>query len=43
MGRAPCYWGRGIFYIFFSGFAIDRLKKCVKVIENHIKVDAVDP
>ena len=33
----------GSLYIFFSGFAIDRSKKHIKVIENYIKIDAVDP
>ena len=36
-------FGGSIFYIFFSGFAIDRSKKYVKVIKNHIKLDALDP
>ena len=26
-----------------SGFAIDRSKKYIKTIENHMKIDAVDP
>ena len=43
VGRAPCYWEEGIFYNFFSGFAIDRSKKYMKAIENYIKIDAVDP
>ena len=42
MGRAACYWG-GIFYIFCSGFAIDRSKKYIKTIKNYVKIDAVDP
>ena len=33
----------GYFLISFSGFAIDRSKKYVKTIRNHIKFDAVDP
>ena len=35
--------GGGIFYIFFSGFAIDRSKKYIKTINIYIKTDAVDP
>ena len=35
--------GGGYFLYIFSGFAIDQSKKYIKVIENHIKVDAVDP
>ena len=27
----------------FSGFAIDRSKKYINVIKNHVKTDAVDP
>ena len=27
----------------FSGFAIDRWKKYIKVIEHDVKIDAVDP
>ena len=35
-----------IFYHFlyiFTGFAIDRSKKCIKTIKNHMKIDALDP
>ena len=32
-----------VFFIYFSGFAIDRSKKYIKVIKNHMKIDAVDP
>ena len=32
-----------MFYIFFSGFAIDRSKKYLKTIEIDRKIDAVDP
>ena len=28
---------------FFSGFAIDRSKEYIKIIENDMKIDAVDP
>ena len=27
----------------FIGFAIDRSKKYIKTIKNHMKIDAVDP
>ena len=37
------FWGEGIFYIYFSGFAIDRSKKYIKTIKISIKIDAVDP
>ena len=33
----------GIFLYIFSGFAIDRSKKYIKVIKNHKKIDAVNP
>ena len=33
----------GVFFIYFSGFAIDRWKKSIKVIKNYIKLDGVDP
>ena len=33
----------GYFFIYFSGFAIDRSKKYIKTIENHMKIDAVNP
>ena len=33
----------GYFLYIFLGFAIDRSKKYIKVIENHIKIDGVDP
>ena len=39
---APCSWVVYFLYIF-SGFAIDRSKKCIKTIKNYIKIDAVDP
>ena len=42
VGRAPCYWG-GYFSYISLGFAIDRSKKYIKVIENYMKIDAVDP
>ena len=42
-GEGSCYLRGGIFYIFFSGFAIDRSKKYIKTIKNHMKIDAVDP
>ena len=32
-----------VFLYIFSGFAIDRSKKYIKVINNYIKIDAVDP
>ena len=32
-----------LFFIYFSGFAIDRSKKYIKNIKNHMKIDAVDP
>ena len=42
---ATCYccWGGVIFIYIFSGFAIDRSKKYIKIIENYMKIDAVDP
>ena len=33
----------GLFSRYFSGFAIDRSKKYIKTIENHMKIDAVNP
>ena len=34
----------GMYFLYiFSGFAIDRSKKYIKTIKNHIKIDAVDP
>ena len=33
----------GVFLYIFSGFAIDRSKKYIKVIKNYMKIDAVDP
>ena len=30
------------FVYIFSGFAIDRSKKYIKTIKNHMKIDAVD-
>ena len=33
----------GYFLYIFLGFAIDRSKKYIKVINNYIKIDAVDP
>ena len=33
----------GVFFIYFSGFAIDRSKKYIKTIKNYMKIDAVDP
>ena len=33
----------GVFFTYFSGFAIDGSKKYIKTIENHMKIDAVDP
>ena len=33
----------GYFLYIFSGFAIDRSKKYIKIIKNHMKIDAVDP
>ena len=35
--------GGGYSLYFFSGFAIDRSKKYIKTIKNHMKIDAVDP
>ena len=35
--------GGGIFYIFFSGFAIDRSKKYMKVIKNYMKLMRLTP
>ena len=35
-------WG-GYFLYMFSGFAIDRSKTYVKVINNYIEIDAVAP
>ena len=32
-----------VFFIYFPGFAIDRSKKYIKIIENDMKIDAVDP
>ena len=43
VGRSSCYWGGRYFLYIFSGFAIDRSKKYIKVIKNHKKIDAVDP
>ena len=35
---------RGEYFLYiFSGFAIDRSKKYITVIENSTKIDAVDP
>ena len=36
-------FGGGYFLYIFSGFAIDRSKKYIKVIEIDMKIDAVDP
>ena len=33
----------GVFFIYFSGFAIDRSKKYIKVSKNYMKIDDVDP
>ena len=34
----------GVYFLYiFSGFAIDRSKKYIKTINNHMKIDAVDP
>ena len=35
--------GGGYFLYIFSGFAIDRSKKYIKTIKNHMKIDGVDP
>ena len=43
MGRATCYCCWGGIFLYFSGFAIDRLKKYIKTIKNHMKIDAVNP
>ena len=40
-GGLRVFWGR-VFFIHFSGFAIDRSKKYIKVIKNHKKIDAVN-
>ena len=43
-GRVWEGWGGGIFYMFFfSGFAIYRSKKYIKVIKSYIEIDAVNP
>ena len=34
-------FGVGYFLYIFSGFAIDRSKKYIKSIKNHMKIDAV--
>ena len=39
--KGSVFWG--VFFIYFSGFAIDRWKKYIKTIKNHIKIHAVDP
>ena len=33
----------GVFLYIFSGVAIDRSKKDIKTIKNHMKIDAVAP
>ena len=33
----------GVFFDFFSGFAIDQWKNYIKAIKIYIKTDAVDP
>ena len=48
VGRGGEGWGGlrvtgGVFFIYFSGFAIDRSKKYIKTIKNDMKIDAVDP
>ena len=42
-GKGSVLLGGGIFIYFFSGFAIDRSKKYIKTIKNHMKIDAVYP
>ena len=52
VGMVRMWWGMdgkgsvllwGVFFIYFSGFAIDRSKKYIKIIEIDMKIDAVNP
>ena len=42
-GKGSVLLGGGYFLYIFSGFAIDRSKKYIKVIKHHKKIDAVNP